>query len=173
MNAAIVDRWNAVVQPRDTVWVLGDVAMSPRDLAPVARLNGRKTLVAGNHDSCWQRHKRWRKAVDVYKAAGFAGVVSTGVVHAHRLPGGIVVRLAHLPYHGDSQDHDRYADRRPFDDGLPLVCGHVHGAWKIREKMINVGVDVRGFAPVSEHQLTEEVRAMYRITPEGDAGVPG
>ena len=27
MNRALIERWNALVQPADTVWVLGDVAM--------------------------------------------------------------------------------------------------------------------------------------------------
>ena len=29
MNDALVHRWNAVVQPEDTVYVLGDVALGP------------------------------------------------------------------------------------------------------------------------------------------------
>lgn len=168
MNGAMIERWNAVVAPTDDVWVLGDFSLTPKVLWPVRRLNGRKTLVAGNHDACWQRHRRYRKAVDLYREAGFAGVVASGIVNVHRLPGGIVVRMAHLPYHGDSQAEDRYADWRPADDGLPLLCGHVHDKWKTREKMINVGVDVRDFTPVSEHEIVDEVRNFYRI-----GGAPG
>lgn len=160
MNAAIVDRWNAVVKPADSVWVLGDVALSTKNLGPVAQLNGRKTLVAGNHDSCWEGHKRWRRAVQTYRDAGFDGVVTSGVVDMHRLPGGIVVRMSHLPYAGDSHGEDRFADRRPVDDGLPLLCGHVHEAWKVRGRQLNVGVDQWDYTPVSEDVVCDEIRRM-------------
>lgn len=163
MNAALVDRWNSVVQPGDRVWVLGDVALTPKALGPVAQLNGRKVLIAGNHDACWERHKRHTKQIAVYREAGFTGVLTSGVVHAHQLRSGIVVRMSHLPYHGDSHAEDRYADWRPADDGLPLICGHVHDAWKMREKMINVGVDVWDFTPVHEDVLRDMIRDMYLI----------
>jgi calcineurin-like phosphoesterase family protein len=52
------------------------------------------------------------------------------------------------------------------DDGLPLICGHVHEAWRVRGRMLNVGVDVNDFTPVSQEQVAEEVRAMYRIPAE-------
>jgi calcineurin-like phosphoesterase family protein len=160
MNAAIVDRWNSVVKPGDTVWVLGDVALSPNNLAPVAQLNGRKALVAGNHDSCWDRHKRWQRHVQTYHDAGFDAVITSGVVDRHFLHGGIPVRLSHLPYSGDSHHDDRYADRRPVDDGLPLLCGHVHDKWRIKDRMLNVGVDVHDFYPVSEDAVIEMIKEM-------------
>lgn len=163
MDEAIVERWNGVVGERDTVWVVGDVALSPKGLGPVARLKGRKVLVAGNHDSCWEGHKRWRRYVQTYLDAGFERVITSGVVNMHQLPGGIAVRISHLPYRGDSHAEDRYADRRPVDDGLPLICGHVHEAWKTRGKMLNVGVDQWNFQPVPEELVLAEVRAMYKI----------
>ena len=52
MNTSLIDRWNALVQPGDDVWVLGDVAMGHiADTLPlVGRLAGYKRLLAGNHD---------------------------------------------------------------------------------------------------------------------------
>src|SRR6056300_578004 len=50
MNEAMIERWNAVVKPGDTVYHLGDVAIAKRGLTHLARLNGRKILVKGNHD---------------------------------------------------------------------------------------------------------------------------
>ena len=44
---------------------------------------------------------------------------------------------------------------RPADEGLPLLCGHVHEKWQERERQFNVGVDVRGFAPVAETTIAE------------------
>jgi calcineurin-like phosphoesterase family protein len=51
MNEALIENWNKTVGPKDLVYHLGDVVMNRRYLAPVmARLNGRKKLVKGNHD---------------------------------------------------------------------------------------------------------------------------
>ncbi len=46
----IIQRWNAVVRPQDTVYHLGDVVMNKRCLESVGRLKGKKRLVMGNHD---------------------------------------------------------------------------------------------------------------------------
>ena len=52
MNAAIVDRWNEVVGPQDSVWHLGDIGFGgPKDLVPIiTALNGVKGWIKGNHD---------------------------------------------------------------------------------------------------------------------------
>lgn len=161
MDTELTARWNAVVQPNDTVWVLGDVTLNVKNLGHVQNLTGRKILVAGNHDACWSAHRRWHRAVAKYLDAGFAEVREQGIVSQHRMgASGPLVDLAHLPYADDSHLTDRYADRRPFDYGRPLLCGHVHAAWKTKGRQINVGVDVRGFQPVAEHVLEAEVRGL-------------
>jgi calcineurin-like phosphoesterase family protein len=45
---------NAVVRPKDKVYFLGDVTMhkSARSLDILAKLNGEKILIKGNHDTC-------------------------------------------------------------------------------------------------------------------------
>src|SRR4051812_17199465 len=74
MNRALIDRWNAVVDPGDEVWVLGDFALgSIADTLPLAaELHGYKVLLAGNHDRCWfghgPGHEPW---IDRYLDAGF------------------------------------------------------------------------------------------------------
>ena len=51
MNRCMVSGWNAVVNPTDTVYHLGDVAMwKPQHLDICRELNGRKFLIRGNHD---------------------------------------------------------------------------------------------------------------------------
>lgn len=47
----LVRRWNAVVDPRDIVYHLGDVVINRRALSTCQHLNGRKKLVKGNHDN--------------------------------------------------------------------------------------------------------------------------
>lgn len=48
----VVEEWNSVVRPNDTVFVLGDFAFSEEYLWRYApRLKGTKRLVLGNHDT--------------------------------------------------------------------------------------------------------------------------
>lgn len=46
----LIDQWNAVVRPVDTVYHLGDVVINRRCLPILGRLNGKKRLIRGNHD---------------------------------------------------------------------------------------------------------------------------
>lgn len=53
MNEYMISRWNSRVRPKDEVVILGDFCISPKGEdanAVLARLNGRKYLVVGNHD---------------------------------------------------------------------------------------------------------------------------
>lgn len=54
----------------------------------------------------------------------------------------------------------RFWSRRFEDKGQWLLCGHVHEKWAQKKRMINVGVDVRGFKPMS----IEEVEAIINGT---------
>ena len=68
-------------------------------------------------------------------------------------------RLCHLPYVGDSANEPRYSEFRPSDDGSWLLHGHVHEMWRVRDKMINVGVDQWGFAPPNLPEIAALARA--------------
>lgn len=52
MTEAMIKEWNEIVEPVDTVYILGDVAFMPAEKAALVlmRLNGRKILIEGNHD---------------------------------------------------------------------------------------------------------------------------
>lgn len=50
MDEALIHNWNRVVSPQDKVYHLGDVAIPRSGLKCLARLNGRKILIKGNHD---------------------------------------------------------------------------------------------------------------------------
>lgn len=49
-DEAMIDNWNRVVRPKDKVYHLGDVYIKKQGRAVLARLNGRKVLIKGNHD---------------------------------------------------------------------------------------------------------------------------
>jgi calcineurin-like phosphoesterase family protein len=160
MNEGLIQRWNDVVSSEDEVMVLGDVALGPiRDsLALVRHLNGRKLLVAGNHDRCWvgnPKAERWREA---YEDAGFE-ILSDGPWLDVQLTSEQTVRVSHFPYEDASRHERKYLPHLPPDDGLWLLHGHVHTDWAVSGRQFNVGVDANSYAPVSDEQVLATIRA--------------
>jgi len=153
MNEGLIVRWNSRVQPGDTVFVLGDFGFcGTTELKKIVpRLNGEKVLVKGNHDWKYKDH-RWIEF-------GFVRVAKDLAMNAD-VPGGII-RLSHFPYAG-SGDHgdyeERYTEHRLVDEGAWLLHGHVHTAWKKKDRMINVGVDVWNYLPVSLAEIEELIK---------------
>lgn len=85
MDETMVDNWNRVVRPQDTVYHLGDVVIARRCLETVKRLNGRKILIRGNHDIF--------KDKDYYEA-GFEQIHGVRVFVDKFI-------LSHIPLHPD------------------------------------------------------------------------
>jgi calcineurin-like phosphoesterase family protein len=50
MDEALVTNWNSVVRPKDKIYHLGDVVINRKAFKTLARLNGEKILINGNHD---------------------------------------------------------------------------------------------------------------------------
>lgn len=50
MDEEMIRRWNDTVRPNDKVYHLGDVVINRKALPTMARLNGDKVLIRGNHD---------------------------------------------------------------------------------------------------------------------------
>ena len=50
MDEEMIRRWNDRVRPKDKVYHLGDVVINRKALSTLARLNGDKVLIRGNHD---------------------------------------------------------------------------------------------------------------------------
>lgn len=157
MHIALIERWNATVADDDEVWVLGDVAMGhfAESIALVESLKGHKVLVAGNHDRCWAGHgDRALRYLDVYRQVGFERIIQTPIEVD---VAGVRVLVSHFPYRGDTQPVDRHHEHRPTDDGLAILHGHVHTRWRVDGRQINVGIDVRDFAPVSDDVVAAEL----------------
>jgi len=131
MDAAMVERWNAVVGPDDVVWHLGDVARRPTDVAELlARLNGSKHLLRGNNDP------------DATLAAD--GWASVGDYAEIELDGRQLV-LCHYPFRSWNGQHR----------GALNLHGHSHGRLKPMPRQFDVGVDVHDFAPILLDSLIE------------------
>ncbi len=166
MNDAVLELHNSLVAPDDTVYLLGDLAMGDfvRSLTWAERLNGRKLLIAGNHDkhsAAYERQqdKRERRA-QVYRDHGFE--ILPEIIDAEI--GGYAVVLSHYPYRGtegaDTTGEERYASLRPVDTGLPLIHGHVHSLWRSRGRMLNVGIDANDLRPTSEAEVVSWVQSL-------------
>jgi calcineurin-like phosphoesterase family protein len=156
MNEGLLERWNAVVKPEDTVWVLGDWCMGKfaETIELTVLFNGTKHLVTGNHDRCWAGNAKTKaasrgieNATQRYLDAGFASVHQ----HVVFLEDGTL--LCHFPYQDVDRHENKFADYQPYDRGAWLYHGHVHDTWKTRGRMVNVGCDVWNFAPVDEGTL--------------------
>lgn len=158
MDEALILRWNDTVGADDLVWVLGDYALGDhhRGLAYLPSLNGTKVLVSGNHDRCWGGDRQAWKHVRDYLDAGFAAVhdyARTKLPPVSEGAAGQRVLLSHFPYVGDSGPEDRFTQYRLRDEGAWLLHGHVHTAYQVSGRGINVGVDVWDFTPVASDRL--------------------
>lgn len=162
-DEALIERHNALVAPEDTVWVLGDVALGgiAESLFCCSRMHGYKILVCGNHDRpTMVKPPQVRRWMDRYRdEGGFEQIV--GERNTYVGLAGQRVAISHYPYAGESEPgrEDRYADRRPVDVGMWLLHGHVHDAWQVNGRMVNVGVDAWDCAPVAAGTIAEIIRA--------------
>lgn len=146
MNRGLILRWNKRIKPDDEVYILGDMFFCGSVLSKeiLAQLNGKKTLISGNHD--WDKLKP-------HRAEEFGLTIIEG--NTKMMIGEREVNVSHFPYknQGDHTDYPRYNEHRIEDDGNWLIHGHVHHIWKQKDKMINVGVDVWDWFPVPEEDL--------------------
>lgn len=143
MDQALVAEWNAVVTPKDEVWVLGDVVF-PKMKEPdryLGRLNGRKRLVVGNHDHRATRHSRcWDQVTDL----------TMETIAGRRFA------LCHYPL----LEHPG-----AFQKVIHLH-GHTHGRLPNDAQRLDVGVDaVPGWAPVPVERVLELVAAEAETPP--------
>lgn len=180
MNEGLIDKWNSRVDDTDTVIILGDLIMNPyrkkRDneeqdrvrqerMSLCSRLRGTKRLLMGNHD------------------AGFGSSLLVDTLYREMWLelGGVHVLgyryeftcydkrflLSHFPWYSDQVDDRRHLSiHHPCRVDYPhvdiLLHGHVHGeavegsyGWKTNKDMINVGVDVWGYQPVTLEEMLE------------------
>lgn len=166
MNEMLVKHWNDTVSPDDIVYCLGDFSMAARPVETFTRrLNGTKYLIPGNHDFCHSYHKKSRtpenraKWIKQYEDWGW-NILEEQTTLA--IPGLATFNLCHMPYsipnEGLYEGQDKYIQWRPKDDGRILLCGHVHEKWKTKVSskgtlMINVGVDVNQYKPISIEEI--------------------
>lgn len=160
MEGELIARHNTVVARKDVVYHLGDFSLRTGTeylTRLLSRLNGRHILVAGNHDKCHAIHRRGDDEVRRYKSAGFIAVMDRAIVPLGPVLGRAL--LSHLPPSSLPRERDPLSQWRPTaseraeaGNGIHLH-GHVHLGWRRKGNLVNVGVDVWDFAPVSVEQI--------------------
>lgn len=129
----IIDCWNKVVLKKDTVWILGDITMeksSPYHL--LARLNGYKKVVLGNHDQPQHIPELLKYVNSVCGMIKYKGFV-----------------LTHCPIH--ESELGRF---------WLNIHGHVHENSLDDKRYLNVSCEVLDYTPmlfpVYEHNVVSE-----------------
>ena len=143
MHEALIDNWNASVGDNDTVYVLGDFSWSRHD--EFGRLlKGKKYLIPGNHDGCGP-------------AKRLTYLTILPVIHKMNCQGQAFI-LCHYPmlsWPGSCHDSIH-------------LFGHVHNRTEMDsevfryaegKRMMNVGVDVNDFKPVSASAVLEKFQS--------------
>ena len=139
MNETLIARWNAKVRDEDMVYILGDLFFRAATVEPaLQRLKGRKHLVLGNHDHTWTSKVRL--------ADHFESVQNICEIKIGDKP----ATLCHYPMLSYPQARRGY-----------MIYGHIHNNtgddyWPLimrRGRMLNAGVDVNNFAPVTFDEL--------------------
>lgn len=136
MNEHLLDAWNSVVEPEDTVWHIGDVYLGecPHDV--LSRLNGQKHLVPGNHDMT--SSGKMKEGLEDYFTI-HPQIVRLKLRKKHFV-------LCHFPFvywEGSAR-------------GWYHLHGHTHREEDIQYRSMDVGVDCRDdMAPISLDSIFE------------------
>lgn len=127
----LIERWNAKVRNRDTVWHLGDVFFGRATHEVLDQLNGIKRLVLGNHDThpleIYQRHFS-----KIFGVAELKGCV-----------------LTHVPVHPYQLAH-RY---------IGNIHGHMHSKKMDDPRYVCVSVEQTGLAPMLLDEALAQIAA--------------
>lgn len=150
MDETMVERWNDVVRPQDTVYHLGDVVINKKSLHHVKRLNGKKRLIRGNHDIF--------KDAD-YREVGFDSLYGVRVFVDKFI-------LSHIPLHPDC-----ITDRFKVN-----VHGHTHSNRVMWQKTPGLGeltidpryycvcVEHTNYEPLSFEEVETRIKARWEAT---------
>ena len=158
MNEVLKAKWNESVGTSDEVWFVGDFCMNHGFLKILNELNFAHLFwILGNHD----KESRIRRELDNGCLAGKFNIylLKEAVININEQSFKVI--------------------HRPMDcsDTIPSIVGHVHERWKflpagtlikehsrktngiiekvIKQPILNVGVDVHDFKPISDEEVIE------------------
>lgn len=155
MDRVLIQNWNRVVSDQDTVYLLGDVGgyCTPFPAKQLASLKGHKHLIRGNHDTGLEDPQQ---LFDYFESVSDFWEMEDGGTH---------IVLCHYPL-----VHVR---------GGLMIHGHLHNAqqegYRVLQQLprvLNAGVDVNGFCPVTLQQLIKNNQLFYNDPHRGEQQHP-
>lgn len=138
----LVESWNAVVQPGDVVWHLGDFARGLDAKASrrvFEQLRGHKRLILGNHDFRGGTRSLGWESVQHYAETSIDGTRICLFHYGMRVWPGM--------HHGSV-----------------MLYGHSHGRLPGNRQSMDIGVDVMGFSPVTWPQIRARLEELPPLT---------
>jgi len=147
MDMAMIENWNKVVSPKDTIYHIGDFAFY-RDINVTKEilraLNGRKILIAGNHDRNNVRSlSEWNQVHQYFelKHQGYDLIL-------FHYPIGSWNKSFHNSFHLHGHSHGKYTEET-WDNGN-------------RKLRLDVGVDTHNFTPWEFDEIVEYMNAIKK-----------
>lgn len=149
MNMELIRRWNEVVHPGDTVLHLGDVSFRRSEY--IIPKSGDLELV----EKILQGYEYWASQLN-------GKIILLKGNHDSRRDVGMALQTCSFISYGEIW----WCQHHPHFTGRHNLCGHVHEKWRVRRKgrkvLVNVGVDVWDYRPISMGHITrllEEAKA--------------
>ena len=146
MDEVIINNWNSVVRETDDVYIIGDFCYrsSRTPLWYLKRLNGRKHLIIGNHDThLLDQEEVMKEFVSVDKMT-------------YLKDGAYTITLCHFPM----------AEWNHYYRGAWHIHGHIHGHTercysflKNEGRALNAGCMINHYIPVTIEQLIQNNQA--------------
>ena len=149
MDEMLIRNWNETVKEDDTVYVVGDVGYNDNRVPGDAleRLRGHKHLIRGNHDVGFDDGER---LYDYFETVTDFNEIEDGSHH---------IILCHYPIVHNKKSY--------------MIHGHLHQVngiyYDILKKLpqvLNAGVDINGYRPVTLPELIENNNLYFERTPE-------
>ena len=137
MNEIIISNWNKDIGENDIVYHLGDVILNRKDLLidTIAKLNGKKYLIRGNHDKYISDGK--------FKEAGFINVYKDPIILSD-------VILSHAPLKSTSNLMNVHAHTHNLDPRSKyfFYSNDTHRC---------ISIELTDYKPVSLKSILEEI----------------
>lgn len=143
-DTEILKRWNSIITPEDTVYILGDLCMSgnEKEWNRVYKvLNGEKIVIWGNHDTNNKLNKYQTEYGMTY--LGFASIYK----HNKKK----MFYLSHYPTLIGNFEEERF---------FWNLSGHTHSSNKFefgQYSIYNVAMDAHNCYPVSIEQIIKDI----------------
>ena len=152
----VIRRWNEVVSPDDTVYLLGDVMLNDNEhgIECLKRLNGNIKLIFGNHDT--DTRKALYATLPNVEILGYATMIKIDKFHFY---------ISHYPSYTSNLENGA-----PLSQHVINLYGHTHQKDNFYQNipfMYHVGPDSHNCYPVSFEQIIidikNEVNACYAM----------